>query len=214
MASQNRTPAVTELAKFPKFLADSGDIGGIRIERFVEGHHDPIRNCAWPFREKTAAFERKDRTPKSIEPDGNDRRFRLSRNNFVTTPEPKQRAAARKLAFRKEANNFARANLGRRVPHRIFRFARGDGNAADGAQNRMEETISIKPFIDNEPDRAWTSQEEDDRVHESDVIRQEEESARRQLFEINGGDPIKNPRDAQTKEAQDAFEAGRFCHRL
>src|ERR1043166_8321077 len=99
--------AVTELTELQQFFADCRDIGGARLQRFAERDADPIGNLFRPLREETSTLKRKDRTPETIEPDRNDRRFGVVRNQFVTAAKAKQRARALQLAFRKKADNFA-----------------------------------------------------------------------------------------------------------
>src|ERR1043166_10114728 len=86
--------AVTELTELQQFFADCRDIGGARLQRFAERDAHPIGNLFRPLREETSTLKRKDRTPETIEPDRNDRRFGVVRNQFVTAAKAKQRARA------------------------------------------------------------------------------------------------------------------------
>ena len=162
MPAQDRAPAVAAFAQLEQFLPHRRDIGFVRRERLSKFHRRRIGNSPRPFREKTLALEGKDGTPELIEPDRHDRSIRLPRDDLVTAPQPQERAGTRQLSFRKKTDDFALANLFRRLPHRIFRPARRDRNAADGAQDRMQETVPVIFLIDNETNRPRTGDQEDD----------------------------------------------------
>ena len=78
----------------------------------------------------------------------------------------------------------------------------------------MEKAVSIIAFINDETDRARTSQLEHDRIHPGDVIGQEEKTAARQLLASNGSDAIDEACDSEGDGIEDAFSGRGMLHHL
>src|SRR5205823_4065397 len=113
-----------------------------------------------------------------------------------------------------KADDFAGANPGYGIAHRILCFTCRDRNAADRVEKRIEKTVLINPFIDDESNRPRTGEREHEGIDPGDVIGQEKEPAWRQALETGGRNPVNEAGKAQTKKAQDAFEAGKLGHHL
>src|SRR5256885_13268402 len=94
MAAKHRSLAVTKFAQLQQLFADGRNVRVVRTERFAKRDRDSIRNRFRQLGKKTPALVGKDRAPKLIEPDRNDRRIRLPSYDFVTAPQPQQRSCA------------------------------------------------------------------------------------------------------------------------
>jgi hypothetical protein len=81
-------------------------------------------------------------------------------------------------------------------------------------EKRVEKAVPINAFIDDKPNRPRAGEREHDRIDPGDVVREEKESALGQSFPSGGRNAIGQSREAQTKESQGAFEAGRVRHCL
>src|SRR6266480_1310273 len=111
MSVQTRPAAIAGFGQFQQLLARCGRIHRFGIERLPEFYGHAIRKLPRPFPKKSPALKGKDRTPKLIEPNGNDGRVRLSRDQLVTTAQAEQRPGSRELTFGKETDDLAGSNF-------------------------------------------------------------------------------------------------------
>src|ERR1051325_1979138 len=131
MPIQTRPPAIAEFAQFKQFFADGRNICLFGTQGPTEGNGYRIWNLPWPFCKKPAALERKNRSPKLINPDGNYRSVSVTRDQLEPPPQTQQCSSAFELAFGKQTHDFARLEfLGGRANRRVG-MPSIDGNATD-----------------------------------------------------------------------------------
>src|SRR5205085_777001 len=83
MAAQDRPLAVAKFADLQQLFADGGDVRFGHRQRLSKRDCDAVRQRPRPFREEASALEREDRAPEPVEPNGNNGRFRLARDDFI-----------------------------------------------------------------------------------------------------------------------------------
>ena len=210
--AEGRPLAVTKLAELQELFAQHRNVRFICAERLAECDRDPVRKCLRQFRKEASALERKDRAPKLIEPDRDNRRFCFPRDDFVTTPQSQQRSDAGQFALRKQADDFPGANSGDRLAHSVLCLASGDRDATDGAQEWIQDRVSVNACIDDETNGPRAGEGKNDRVDPGDVIWQEKESTLRQRVSAGGRDAIKQSRERQAEESKQTFRAGEVRH--
>ena len=118
------------------------------------------------------------------------------------------------MSLGKKTNDLARAQALRGHAHRIPGAAGRDRDAAGETQERMEDWFSIIALVDDESDRTRRSELENDRIHETDVIREKEKTTGRESFAARRGDTINQARRRRTKEIEGAFGEGGMRHCL
>ena len=114
-----------------------------------------------------------------IEPNRNDLRIRVSRDQFVTAVQAQQNSPAFQLAFRKNANDFAIGNFFRGGAHRSVRMAGVNWDAADHTQDRVQNGFVKILLVDDVADRPRAGELQDESVYPTDVIRHEKKPAGR-----------------------------------
>src|SRR5438552_2867051 len=136
--------AVAKLTELEEFFAHGRDVARLGIERFPECDRNAIRNFLRPFGEEFSSLKRKNGAPKPIEPNRNDFRVRMLRDQFVAAPQTQQRSRARELAFRKKTNDLASVKLLGCSANCRTRMPNVDRNATNSPQKRAEHRLMIK----------------------------------------------------------------------
>src|SRR5215211_3828109 len=98
-----------------------------------------------------------------------------------------------------------------------MRLTLADWDAANRAQDRMQNRLVIIFLVDDVADRPGTRELQDEGVHPADVIRHEKKAARRQVFQTARSDAIKTADQWPAKEIKRAFgrrhlASHRTCH--
>src|SRR6266545_6707778 len=177
MSVQLRSTPKTKFAELEQFLADCGIVGGLGFERFAKGDRYRVRDALWKFPEKSSALEREDRAPELIEPNRNDLRISVTRNQFVTALQAQEHPRAFQLSLGKKTDDLALRNSFCRGANRRMRVPNIDRNATQRAQNRVQNRVVIVLLVDDVPNRARASELQNDGVNPGDVVRQSKKTA-------------------------------------
>lgn len=78
----------------------------------------------------------------------------------------------------------------------------------------MEQSIPVIAFVDNETNRPRRSEQEDDRIDERNVIREQKKTSGRKLLAPNRRNAINEPREAEAEEVKRAFGERGLRHDL
>src|SRR5262249_39389011 len=152
MSIQRWPTAETEFAQFEQRLAHGRDVRCFCLEWSSKGDRNRVPDSLWEFPEKFPALERKDRSPKLIEPDRNDLGLRVPRNDFITALQTQQRPSAFQLAFREHTHDFAFGDFFRGGANCGMGLALADGDATNLAQDGLEDWFVIVFLVDDVAD--------------------------------------------------------------
>ena len=142
-----------------------------------------------------------------IEPNRNDLRVGVPRDQFITALQTQQRSRAFQLALGKKTDDLALGNFLRCSANGGTRIASIDWNTTQRPQNRVQNRFVIMFLVDDVSNRARASELQNERVNPGDVVRQKEESALWKIFQSKRSDPVKATHQQPTKEIEGALSA-------
>src|SRR6266540_3425216 len=149
-----------------------------------------------------------------IEPNWNDLRIRVSRDQFITALQSQQRSRAFQLALGENTDDFAVGNSFSSAPNRSMRMPDIDRYATERTQKRVQNRFVIKLVVDDVTDRTRAGQLQNQGVHPADMIRHKKKPAVRQVFQTERSDPIKATHQRPANEIERALGARHGSHRL
>src|SRR5205807_3164643 len=82
------------------------NVGGLGVEWLAESDGYRVGDSLWKLCEKSSALEREDRAPELIEPNRNDLRIGVPRDQLIAALQSQQRPYAFQLALGKNADDF------------------------------------------------------------------------------------------------------------
>ena len=97
----------------------------------------------------------------------------MPRDDFKSSLQPLQRPGTRQLSLWENTDDLTSLNLRGSAADRFTRTRSIDRDRPHHAQNRVQNSISVKFLIDNETDWPRATELEHDRVNPCDVIRHE-----------------------------------------
>ena len=84
MSVQGWPAAETSFAELEQFFANGRNVGGLGVKWLAECDGHRVGDSLWKLCEKSSALEREDGSPELIEPNGDDLRVGVPRDQFIT----------------------------------------------------------------------------------------------------------------------------------
>src|SRR6266481_8957966 len=207
MSVQGWPAAETSFAELEQFFANCRNVGGLGVKRFPECDGHRVGDSLWKLCEKSSALEREDGSPELIEPNRNDLRVGVPRDQFITALQSQQRSRAFQLALGENADDFAIGDFFSSGANRSVRMADIDRDAPERTQDWVQNRSVIILLVNDVANWTGTGELQDKGVHPGDMVGHNKKPAAGQIFQTERSDAIQGTNQQSTKEIEGALGA-------